>query len=176
MKAREFNSNTNSCVTSSCAGPPALLCRCSACLLSPPEPVALGTPGPGSVLGRVSTEQHSVLPVTCHAAPSRIRDTSTAAGDTNLCRTQHPECSLHITQVIWWRGNIISILGGREFLRHCKRAGVEWVGLRPSVPGWRLSLMVLVWSGLCELRGAGLGDTQVSEVGTSEKTARGCYE
>ena len=78
--------------------------------------------------------------------------TSPAAGDTNLCRTQHPECALH-KWYLWWRANIISILGGREFLRHCKRAGVEWVGLRPSVPGWRLSLIVLVWSVLCELRG-----------------------
>ena len=51
----------NFCVTSSCAGPSALLCRCS---VSPQASGgALGTPGPGqgSVLGRVSTEQHSVL-------------------------------------------------------------------------------------------------------------------
>ena len=35
--------------------------------------------------------------------------------------------------------------------------------------------MVLVWSGLCELRGAGLGDTQGLKWGP-EKTARGRYE
>ena len=92
--------------------------------------------------------------------------TSPAAGDTNLCRTQHPECALH-KWYLWWRANIISILGGREFLRHCKRAGVETICRRLAAFSNGFSLVCAVWT---EGR-SGLGYTRGYGVWNSEKIA-----
>ena len=142
---------------SSCAGPPDAPLQwpgsrdSGLSALSPQQSVHRATQC--DALSRVTRPRHEYV-------------TSPAAGDTNLCRTQHPEYALH-KWYLWWRGNIISILGGREFLRHCKRAGVETICRRLAAFSNGFSLVCAVWT---EGR-SGLGYTRGYGVWNSEKIA-----